>query len=100
MGLKPLGDRIVVNTAIGRVKDNNMRRDPRVTLALTDPDNPYAYSEIRGKVVEVIEGDEAEASIDKLAKKYIGEDVYPWRSEDERRVKRLVEPIKVNRWNP
>jgi PPOX class probable F420-dependent enzyme len=94
------GDHVVVNTSIGRQKEKNVRRDPRVTIATTDDGNPYAYTEIRGKVVKYIEGDEAEASIDMLAKKYIGEDVYPWRQEGERRVKLLVEPTRINRWNP
>ena len=90
------GDNIVLNTAIGRQKEKNMRRDPRVTLAVTEPDNPYQYIEIRGDVVEFIEGDEAEAGIDKLAKKYLGEDKYPWRQEGEERVKMRVEPSFVH----
>ena len=89
------GDDIILNTAIGRLKEKNVRRDPRATLAMTEPENPYAYVEIRGTVVEFIEGDEAEAGIDSLAKKYIGKDVYPWRSEGERRVKLRVEPTYV-----
>ena len=94
------GDNIVLNTSIGRRKEKNLRRDPRLTLAITDEDNPYEYVEIRGKVAEFIEGDEAEASIDSLAKKYIGEDVYPWRQEGERRVKLRIEPSYVNHWAP
>ena len=90
------GDNIVLNTAIGRLKEKNMRRDPRVTLSVTDPDNPFAYVEIRGNVVEYIEGDEAEAGIDSLAQKYLGKDVYPWRSEGERRLKLRIEPTYVN----
>lgn len=90
------GDHIVLNTAIGRQKEKNMRRDPRVTLAMTEPDNPYNFVEIRGDVVEFIEGDEAEAGIDALAKKYIGEDRYPWRQEGERRVKMRIEPKYVS----
>ncbi|MGI9657679.1 MAG: PPOX class F420-dependent oxidoreductase, partial [Gaiellaceae bacterium] len=86
---------VVINTAIGRQKEKNLRRDGRVTLAVTEPDNPYQYVEIRGDVVEFIEGDEAEAGIDKLAKKYIGEDKYPWRQEGERRVKIRIEPTYV-----
>ena len=89
------GDQIVLNTAIGRQKEKNMRRDPRVTLALTEPDNPYQYVEIRGDVVEYIEGDEADAGIDSLAQKYLGEDKYPWRQGGERRVKLRVEPNYV-----
>ncbi len=89
------GDDIVMNTAIGRMKEKNLRRDPRVTLALTEPGNPYNYVEIRGDVAEFIEGDEADASIDALAKKYIGEDKYPWRQDDERRVKLRIKPTYV-----
>ena len=49
------GDFVVVNSAKGRRKDKNMRLDPRVSLALSDPDNPYRYLEVRGKVVEITE---------------------------------------------
>lgn len=94
------GDQVVVNTAIGRRKEANLRRDPRLTIATTDAENPYAYTEIRGRVVQFVEGDEAEASIDKLAKKYLDQDTYPYRTEGERRVKLLVEPTRINRWNP
>ena len=89
------GDHIVINTAIGRRKEKNLRRDPRVTLSITEPDNPYNYCEIRGEIVEYIEGDEAEASIDSLAKKYIGEDSYPWRQDGEHRLKMLVKPTYI-----
>ncbi len=90
------GDDIVLNTAIGRRKEKNLRRDPRLTLAIADPNNPYEYVEIRGEITEYIEGDEAEAGIDKLAKKYIGEDVYPWRTEGERRLKMRVKPTFIH----
>ncbi len=89
------GDNIVINTAIGRRKEKNLRRDPRVTLSITEPDNPYNYCEIRGEVVDYIEGDEAEASIDSLAKKYIGKDEYPWRGDGEKRLKMLVKATYV-----
>src|ERR1044071_3921594 len=67
------GKHVLVNSAKGRVKDKNMRRDARVSLALSDPDNPYRYIEIRGKVVEVTETG-ADEHINKMAKKYIGKD--------------------------
>lgn len=89
------GDRVIFVTVEGRHKEKNLRRDPRVTLAATEPDNPYAYMEIRGTVVAFIEGDEAEAGIDKLAKKYLGQDTYPWRSPGEHHVKVIVEPTYV-----
>lgn len=89
------GDHVVLNTAIGRQKEKNVRRDGRVTLAITEPDNPYNYVEIRGDVVEYIEGDEAEAGIDKLAQKYLGKPEYPWRADGERRVKLRIKPSYV-----
>ncbi len=79
------GRQLVVNTAKGRVKDRNMRRDPRVSLSILDPENPYRYLEVRGKVSEVTENG-ADAHIDKMAKKYLGKDKYPFRQPGEVRV--------------
>ena len=86
---------LTFNTAIGRLKERNMRRDPRVALSIADKDDPYDKVDIRGRVVEIIQGEEAEDQIDSLAKKYIGQDTYPWRRPDEVRVKVLVEPLVV-----
>lgn len=88
------GDRIVVNSAKGRVKDRNIRADPRVALSATDPDNPYRSLMIRGRVVEITE-DGADAHIDKLAKKYLDVDEYPFRRPGEIRVKYYIEPEHV-----
>jgi len=66
------GDDVIVNTAIGRRKERNVRRDPRVVLATYDRENPYWWTEIRGRVVELIEGERAEDSIEELAHKYLG----------------------------
>ncbi len=74
-----------VNSAVGRRKDKNVRRDPRVALAIMDPDNPYRYVEVRGTVV-TITGDGADAHIDRMAKKYMDQDVYPFRQPGEQRV--------------
>jgi PPOX class probable F420-dependent enzyme len=74
-----------INSAKGRVKDRNMRRDPRVSLSIVDPDNPYRYLEIRGRVVEITEQG-ADQHIDLLAKKYLGKDSYPFRKPEEVRV--------------
>ena len=63
------GDYVLFNSAKGRQKDRNVRRDPRVAMAIVDPDNPYRYLEIRGRVVEITEQG-ADAHIDKMAKKY------------------------------
>ena len=86
---------LTFNTAIGRLKERNIRRDARVALSIADRDDPFSKVDIRGRVVEIIEGEEAERQIDALAKKYIGQDTYPWRRPGEVRVKVLVEPLVV-----
>jgi PPOX class probable F420-dependent enzyme len=85
------GDHIIFNSAKGRQKDKNVRRDPRVSLALIDPENPYRYLEIRGRVVEITEEGGA-ANIDKLAKKYLGVDKYPYGQPGEVRVIYKIQP--------
>jgi len=85
------GGRIVVNSAKGRLKDRNIRRDPRVAITLIDPDNPYRYLEIRGRVVEMTEQD-GDAHLDRMAKKYLGVDAYPWRNPKDTRVIYKIEP--------
>jgi len=85
------GRYVIVNTAEGRQKDKNLQRDKRVALSLTDPENPYRYLEVRGKVAErTHEG--ADANIDALAKKYLGKDKYPFRRPNEVRVIYKIEP--------
>jgi PPOX class probable F420-dependent enzyme len=74
-----------INSAKGRQKDKNVRRDPRVALAIIDPDNPYRYVEVRGRVTEITE-DAADAHIDAMAKKYLGQEKYPYRRPGEQRV--------------
>jgi PPOX class probable F420-dependent enzyme len=65
------GEYILVNTAVGRVKDRNMKARPQVALCIADPNDPYRYLQIRGRVVEhTTEG--ANAHIDSLARKYRG----------------------------
>jgi PPOX class probable F420-dependent enzyme len=90
---------ILVNTALGRVKQRNVSRDPRVALSIIDQNNQYDMVTIRGEVTEQITGDKAEKHIDKLAKKYIGKDKYPWRSKTEKRVILKIKPGKVFRMN-
>lgn len=89
------GDLVLVNTARGRQKDKNMRRDPRVAMAIIDPENPYRYLEIRGRVAEITE-ENADAHIDKMAKKYLGADKYPYRQPSETRVIFKIQPERVN----
>ena len=89
------GRHVRVNSAKGRLKDKNMRRDARVALSLQDPDNAYRYLEVRGKVVEITENG-ADAHIDALAKKYLGLDTYPNRKPGERRVIYKIEPTQFS----
>jgi len=88
-------DYVLINSAKGRQKDRNLRRDPRVALAIIDPDNPYRYLEIRGRVVEITEQGAA-AHIDKMAKKYLGQDKYPFAAPGEVRVIFKITPDKVH----
>lgn len=90
---------ILVNTALGRVKQRNVSRDPRVALSIIDQNNQYDMVTIRGEVIEQITGGKAEEHIDKLAKKYIEKDKYPWRSKTEKRVILKIKPGKVFRMN-
>jgi PPOX class probable F420-dependent enzyme len=85
------GKHILVNSAKGRVKDRNMRRDARVGLDILDPDNPYRHLSIRGRVVDITEKG-ADEHIDKLTKKYINQDKYPYRGPGEVRVIYKIEP--------
>ncbi|HXX10085.1 MAG TPA: PPOX class F420-dependent oxidoreductase [Burkholderiales bacterium] len=83
-----------VNTAKGRVKARNMRPGAPVALAIMDPDNPYRYIQIRGRVRKATtEG--ADAHIDALAKKYLGKDQYPWRQPGQVRLLVEIEPTSV-----
>lgn len=88
------GTHILVNSAKGRVKDRNIRRDPRVGIDILDPDNPYRHLSIRGRVVDITEKG-ADEQVDKLAKKYLGQDKYPFRSADEVRVLYKIEPERT-----
>jgi PPOX class probable F420-dependent enzyme len=88
------GSHIRFNTARGRVKTRNFERNPTVALSVQDPDNPYRYVQVRGRVVEVTEQG-ADAHIDALAKKYLGQDKYPNRRPGEVRVTVKVSPEKI-----
>jgi PPOX class probable F420-dependent enzyme len=85
------GTYVLFNSAKGRQKDKNIRRNPAVALSLQDPDNPYRYLEVRGRVAEITE-EGADQHIDKLAKKYLGVDKYPGRQPGEVRVIYKVKP--------
>jgi PPOX class probable F420-dependent enzyme len=88
------GSHVRFNTARGRVKTRNLERNPRIALSVQDPDNPYRYVQVRGRVVEVTEKG-ADEHIDALAKKYLGQDRYPNRRPGEVRVTVKVAPDAV-----
>lgn len=88
-------DNILINTALGRIKQTNISRDPRIALSIIDQDNQYEMVTIRGKVTEQITGDVAEKHIDKLARKYINQEKYPRRSKNEQRVILKIKPEKI-----
>jgi PPOX class probable F420-dependent enzyme len=89
------GEYILVNSARGRRKDKNMERNPSVALSITDPENPYRYLEVRGRVTEITE-EGADEHIDKMAKKYLGQDKYPLRSPGEVRVLYKIKPQRTS----
>jgi PPOX class probable F420-dependent enzyme len=89
------GGRVRVNTAKGRVKARNLKPGAAVALSIMDPDNPYRYLQIRGRVTNATETG-ADAHIDSLAKKYLGKDQYPFRQPGEVRVMYEIEPVSVS----
>ena len=93
------GDLITFNTAEGRLKPKNLRRDGRVAISIAGEENPYENVMIQGKVVELT-NDGADDDIDALAKRYLDADSYPFRQPGEERVIVKIEPEKVNHANP
>ena len=88
------GENILFNTAEGRQKDLNLKRDGRVALSVHDNANPYRYMQVRGKVsAHTTTG--ADAHIDKMAKKYLNLDSYPYRNPAEQRVIYTIQPEHV-----
>jgi PPOX class probable F420-dependent enzyme len=87
--------KVRVNTAKGRVKARNLKTGAPVAMAIMDPDNPYRYVQIRGRVVSETENG-ADAHIDALAKKYLDKDTYPFRQPGEVRVMYEIEPSSVS----
>ena len=84
---------VSVNTAYGRVKPRNLARDPRLSLVVVDPADPYRWIKLTGKGRLVDEG--AEEQIDRLSKKYTGRDVYASRQPGEQRVTVRIAPDRV-----
>ncbi len=88
------GEEIVINTALGRAKARNLANDPRVAVSITDLDDPQANVAVRGTVVAFTTKG-ADEVIDRLAKKYLGVDHYPYRSEGEVRVTVRIRPDRI-----
>ena len=85
------GDEISVNSAQGRAWPTNLERDPRVSLLISNQENPYEWVSIRGTVSNITT-DGADEQIDALAKKYMGVDKYPLRKDGEQRIKIVIDP--------
>lgn len=90
------GDDVLISTTVDRRKEKNLRRDPRVTVVVVDPENPYEYAEIRGTAELTTEG--GKALIDELSLKYTGKkyaEFNPASADDAERVVVRISPRKV-----
>ena len=92
------GDDVVFNTAEGRLKPKNLRRDPRVIISVQDRNDPQAYAVFHGKATVTEAG--ADAHIDKLAKRFLGADKYPYRQSGEKRLIVRVKPDRIGGYGP
>jgi PPOX class probable F420-dependent enzyme len=81
------------NTEEGRAKPRHLEHDPRVALLVLDPSDPYRWVAVNGTAELTTEG--GREQIDKLAKKYIGEETYPWLDPEKRRLKVRIHPERV-----
>jgi PPOX class probable F420-dependent enzyme len=82
-------EHLLLNTEVHRQKFRNISRDPRITIAIWDPSQPYNYVEVRGEVIETITGPEARSHIDQLSQRYMGRD-YPGQIESERVILKIA----------
>jgi PPOX class probable F420-dependent enzyme len=87
-------EKVSFNTARGRAKERHIARDPRASLLVVDPSNPYRWVAVSGHAE--LTDDDADPQIDRLAKKYLGKDTYPWRTPSQQRVKVVIEPERVD----
>jgi PPOX class probable F420-dependent enzyme len=84
---------VTFNTASGRAKPNHLQKDPRAGVLVVDPNDSYKWVAVDGPVEMTTDG--ADAQIDKLAKKYLGKDEYPWRNPEEQRLKVRITPEHI-----
>ena len=82
------------NTAVGRAKERHLRNDPRVGVTVVDPHNQYRWVAVTGTATLQTEG--ADEHIDKLAKKYLGQDRYPWHDPNQQRIIVRIRVDKVD----
>lgn len=85
---------VTFNTAVGRAKERYLRQNPQAAITVVDPENSYEWVSVSGPVEITTEG--ADDQIDRLAKKYLGKDEYPWRSPDEQRITVRIKPEKID----
>ena len=85
---------VTFNTAVGRAKERHLRKDPRAAVTIVHPENTYQWISISGRAELTTDG--ADDQIDKLAKKYLGQDKYPWRSAEETRITVKITPERVD----
>ena len=89
------GTHVLFSQTTGRQKYRNLQANPAVALSIVDSTTPYRYLEIRGTVVEIVD-DPGNAFINSMAKKYMGQDVYPWHQPTDHRVVVKVQPTKTS----
>jgi PPOX class probable F420-dependent enzyme len=92
------GDEALFNTAEGRLKPQNLRRDPRVIVSVQDRNDPQSYLVLHGKATLTEAG--ADAHIDKLAKRFLGADKYPFRRPGEKRVVARITVDRIGGYGP
>jgi PPOX class probable F420-dependent enzyme len=85
---------VTFNTVVGRAKERHLRTDPRVAVTVVDPEDAYRWVSVSGRA-ELTE-DDVDDQIDRLAKKYLGQDEYPWRKPEEHRIKVKITPETVD----
>jgi PPOX class probable F420-dependent enzyme len=92
------GNQALFNTAEGRLKPKNLRRDPRILVSVQDRGDPQAYAVLKGKATVTEQG--AEDHVDRMAKRFLGMDKYPWRAPGEKRLLVRIDVEKIGGFGP